>query len=802
MESLPKPALSVDALVAVLINEAFPTVSALSAAPQFLAATHQKRQHLLEKASKQAQSAPQKISGIVQDARSVKQELMEVQRRREELERTLERTPVDDPFLVTLAGLQLKLEKLKAAKSYVDALLRVDELSTHLEQSAVRDVEEALIAYDHLRAIWRAVHPANGKRTNSEQNGGEEEADLGLPLPFGGDTTANLVHFVEETTQKAHALLKAQLAKKLEDALDSVGWPKAIALEDLEAKLHPLREAFGNLILLQSPERRDGDPQVPLAPIEVLLQAPILHFKFHFQGDRPTNRLDKPEWAFTRVLTTIRDHSPFLCGPIQQLLEENGYPDRDAKNEFIYGLLGAVMHKLRIDAPKLLLDIRLFSHAVKETLAFDAALREIHLYVQPDGQEWKGCASVFTERPELFAQWIQMELAASRAKFEEAVEADEAWEFADEAISEADELRPTQSAECFVKILEAITDRYKLLPDLLRRISFLNELQLPLLENYLQEVRAGIKRHVSSFHPANTPGASDDSKTGRVTLLCRYASSLHYIASVLKDWGDQPFLIDFWEEIRERTAVEGEPDEDIISNVQGSVFDEVVAAYGKCVNRLQDLVLQDIMQDFIETLWQYDRRRNWVVPVQDPASASQSTDEISPELCPALDSLSRYIPALRSNLPHPIFQHILRELATRIDEHLFRRIVLRGRFNAAGAMQLEIDLTRGLFAGVFRRWHPKPAVLFKRLNESLILLTMPMNPPKSVGHQVPTMPTPAGQPPALVSIVEALLEGDEDGVRTLLDQIGVFRLTVAEVQDVVNRLHEVEALFKSILGEE
>ncbi|KAJ3163678.1 hypothetical protein HDU86_000272 [Geranomyces michiganensis] len=834
---------SVDALVAVLVNDAFPTVSALSNAPQFLAATHQKRQHLLEKqgiddpllfqASKQAESAPQKIFGIVQDARNVQLRLVEVQRRRLELRKTLEQTPADEPLLVTLAGLQLKLEKLKAAKSYVDALLRVDGLSAQLEQSALRDVEKALVAYNELRGIWRAVHSTRQTTpTKNKSDGDKDEIDLELPIPIGGDATANLVRFVEDTTERAHALLKAQLAKKLKDILDSLGWPNAISLADLESKMPTLREAFGNLSLLQTPEHRDGDPHGPLASMEVLLEAPVLHFKYHFQGDRPTNRLDKPEWAFTRVLTTIRDHSALLCGPIQQLLEENGYPDRDAKNEFIHGLLGAVMHKLRIDAPKLLLDIRLFSHAVKETLAFDAALRDIHLYAQPDGQPWKGCASVFTERPELFIQWIQMELAASKAKFEEAIDADEAWEFADEAISEADELRPTQSAECFVKILEAITDRYKLLPDFLHRVSFLNELQLPLLENYLQEVRAGIKRHVSSFHPVNSPGASDASKMGRITLLCRYASSLHYVASVLKDWGDQPFLIDFWEEICERAAAKSESDDDIIANVNGTVFDEVVAAYTKCVNRLLDLSLQDIMQDFTEALYQYDRRyvrlsfchmdftltkpiesgvvelcvfssRNWVVPAHDPGLPI--IDEISPELCPALDSLSRYIPALCSNLPHPLFQQLLRELAVRIDDHLIRQIVLRGRFNEAGVKQLKVDFVGGLFTGVFRRWHPKPTALFKRLNESLSLLSLPVNPPKSGAQPMPTMPTSGtttSHVPALVTMVEALLEGDNDGIRTLLDQIGVFRLTISEVQDVVNRLHEVEALFKGMLGEE
>ncbi|KAI8909448.1 TIP-1 family-domain-containing protein [Powellomyces hirtus] len=770
----------VEAQVARLLNAQFPTLDSLTGVVQFLTTTQARREALLEEASKQAETAPQKVLGIVAEAKQVHAELKDLQARRTHLVQTLEQLPTDETLLATLSAAQTKLQKLQIAKSYVETLLKIDGLSAKVEQNMARDVTAALDAYDELRLFWRAVHPELAEV--AEALG---EAEVGLPFPIEGDATKNLVSYVEGVTSNAHASMKSQFARKLEDVLDALDWPKPIALgPNADEKLSAFREAFANLLLLQNPEQRDGAVSGPLSPMEVLLQAPVLHFKYHFQGDRPTNRLDKPEWGFTRVLMTIRDHSVFLCGPVQLLLDEYGFASRDAKNEFIHGLLVAVMHKLRIDAPKLLLEPRLFSHAVKETLAFDKSLREVHLYVQPKGN-WKGCASIFTEKTEWFQQWIAMELAASQSKFAEAIEADEAWEFADEAITESDELRPTQSAELFVKILEAITDRYKLLPEFAHRISFFNELQLPLLEDYLQEVRSGIKKHVSAFHPINTPGAMIPNKSGRLQMLCRYASSLHYIASTLQEWGDQPFFVDFWEEIRERA----DGDE---AGINATVFDEAIVAYEKGVKRLQDVIIQDVMQEFTESMWQYDRRRNWVIASHSSLDDSAPhLEEISPELCSSLDALSRFIPNLRTNLPHSLFQHVLRDLAFRIDEHLFTRVVLRGRFNSAGAQQLQFDITSGLFSGLFRRWHPKPAALFRRLNESLILLTLPMNPPK---HHPSAL--------SLVTLVEGLLDGDEKAVRANLEKAHVYRLTTPEVQDVVNRLFEVESLFSQILQDD
>jgi len=68
-----------------------------------------------------------------------------------------------------------------------------------------------------------------------------------------------------------------------------------------------------------------------LDAMTVLMQPILLRFQYHFEGKRPTNRDDKPEWCFTYVLNLVRDHTVFLCNDIQSILNENQLQIFDAR---------------------------------------------------------------------------------------------------------------------------------------------------------------------------------------------------------------------------------------------------------------------------------------------------------------------------------------------------------------------------------------------------------------------------------------------------------------------------------------
>ena len=92
-----------------------------------------------------------------------------------------------------------------------------------------------------------------------------------------------------------------------------------------------------------------------LYPIQALIQPVSLRFKYHFEGARQTNRVDKvsicirkstavdsiysvwqPEWYFTHVLNVTHEHRSFMENVIQQILSLTKYQDVLAHVGFHY----------------------------------------------------------------------------------------------------------------------------------------------------------------------------------------------------------------------------------------------------------------------------------------------------------------------------------------------------------------------------------------------------------------------------------------------------------------------------------
>ncbi len=80
-----------------------------------------------------------------------------------------------------------------------------------------------------------------------------------------------------------------------------------------------------------------------LYAIQALVQPIALRFKYHFEGTRQTNRLDKvskgllrfsphiltrssqPEWYFTHIANEAHEHRPFMESIVQSLVASSEY---------------------------------------------------------------------------------------------------------------------------------------------------------------------------------------------------------------------------------------------------------------------------------------------------------------------------------------------------------------------------------------------------------------------------------------------------------------------------------------------
>ena len=120
--------------------------------------------------------------------------------------------------------------------------------------------------------------------------------------PAAEDAAPHLVDHVEATTRSLWEQMKTAFATRFEATLKRINWPNKDAI--LEGALEQeWAEGVERLLELQAPElnsqeknlngpRRQDDALV-LLPLEVMVKPLGLRFKYHFEGDKPTNRLDK-----------------------------------------------------------------------------------------------------------------------------------------------------------------------------------------------------------------------------------------------------------------------------------------------------------------------------------------------------------------------------------------------------------------------------------------------------------------------------------------------------------------------------
>lgn len=120
--------------------------------------------------------------------------------------------------------------------------------------------------------------------------------------PAAEDAAPHLVDHVDRTVRTLWHQMKDAFASDFESTLKSMQWPgKDVTLnEQLEREW---TDGAKKLLELQEPELKARDSQtvdttkgeepLVLLPLEVMAKPLELRFKYHFEGDRPTNKLDK-----------------------------------------------------------------------------------------------------------------------------------------------------------------------------------------------------------------------------------------------------------------------------------------------------------------------------------------------------------------------------------------------------------------------------------------------------------------------------------------------------------------------------
>lgn len=182
------------------------------------------------------------------------------------------------------------------------------------------------------------------------------------------------------------------------------------------------------LLELQEPELKDRENNndvstrkeeaLVLLPLEVMVKPLELRFKYHFEGDRPTNRLDKPEFFLAHVIGLLDSYNEFFAVYLQPVLGRYFRGSNlalntcyiDSTSATITALLPMLREKIFQLLPRISKQPQLLSHLMHELMNFDASLRDEWSYDGGYGADgWKGLTWEVLVKKDWFGRWLRVE---------------------------------------------------------------------------------------------------------------------------------------------------------------------------------------------------------------------------------------------------------------------------------------------------------------------------------------------------------------------------------------------------------
>ncbi|TXT04871.1 hypothetical protein VHUM_03954 [Vanrija humicola] len=664
---------------------------------------------------------------------------------------------------------QAGLGRTRAALAWSRVLERVLRLRDAVLDPA-NHTPSALAALPHYRALSAAI------------------AALEKVLPPG----LSLLGTLADVRADAWAQLKRVLSDALLSAAEPLGWPRRVEYAAVPAdKRRAFERAYTELLHFQAegeslhatpdklPSWTSGDG---LYPIQALTEPITLRFKYHFQGSRSTNRVDKPEWAFANIQDAVYEHAGFIADYLQPLTARGGYPAVDVKCELTMLLFPTLLAFLRTRIPHLLSHPALLAHTVYQTVMFDDAVREggfelarTSVYAGAEA-EWEGLAGVVLREHDWFEQWLEGERKFAESSLNTIISAPNAWNIAtdDDDGEDADAALPsTESSRQVKAMIEGITDRYAPLPAQEYRVAFLRTIQLPTLAAYYSRVSGSLDAFetLSSAFVRAVPGAlgarpTPDSRvtagTAGLERLIKAHVSAEYLVAALRSWSNDVLFAEMSADLAGDDAAP-------------SVWDPTAQRYTDLRARAEDMMVRLITSEVEADLKQHLTRR-WDVGADGAAPEDAGPDA---SLVAALAGYTSLLSGLRV-LPRTPAARVYRRVSAHLVNHIAQRAVYAGwsKFTAAGGRVLssEVDDWRhAAAAGVARIAPPIPTDgPWIRLQEMATLLALP-----SEAEAEADTPTFAQAMAAAWSGGAAL-----DSLR---ERAGVHELTQDELQAVLRR---------------
>ena len=714
------------------------------------------------------------------------------------------------------------LRQLDIASGYVELLKEVERLRSEcISQLGVSD-EAALEPYKRLQHLIAGLRPL------------QEAAEGAAPHLL--DHIAGQVHDLRQTIQTS-------FSADLEKTLKKMNWPKAtdtvpMALQqewsaNVKRLLNLQRQELEDRESLMIDRSNETEPPV-LLPLEVMVHPIEQRFIYHFSGNKPTNRLDKPEYFLSHVTDLLSTYSGFLDSALQPLLAQYFRGSDlaftpayiDATSAFITALLPMLKRKLQSFSSQVSSQPQLLSHLVHEVMAFDTTLQDTFAY-SPSSPSvpWRGLAYFSMDTCGYFDQWLAVEREFALSRYQSIIDTPDSKELDYDSVS-YDATKPTKAAIRVNDLVDTVTDRYRTLASFSSKLRFLMDIQIAIFDQFLGRLRASLEAYITmtSSIGRRMQGVSKEEQTELhgvkgLDHICRVFGSADYLERAMRDWSDDVFFLELWEELQQRVKTRNRVsrnlgelqeikqktsaavgDDESNGEVQGALFDETATSYHNLRVRSEGVLVETLTYNIREALRSYARVVTW-------ASLSSATagGAISAELEPTLKLLAEYFGFLSKAVGKTALRRLSRQVAHSIQTFIWDNVLTRHSFSTAGATRLSVDVS-ALCTNIDSYVSGGQARIgMRRLIDGVALLSLPIR-----GEISREQPSKAGDDDETAAWedtnghaeevdskqmglfeVERLVFMDNESARHALEQLGLDSLTEGDARAVLEKRIEL-----------
>lgn len=642
-----------------------------------------------------------------------------------------------------------KVRSLEIAQGYLEMVQQANALSDEVRDNITERPDISLKAYTRIREFWQHVQNA--------QNAAEGAAP-------------QLLYMLEQTSKQQYMTLKEAVEGSLQQSLEQMKWPG----KELNF-LGNIRENWERqtrlLLELQDPDlieafasvdiRNRSIPPDPivLLPLEVMLKPLAVRFRYHFYGDRPTNRLDKPEYFLGHILDLVERHSGFMGDILGPLLDERAmesealesiYPD--GISAFISALLPMVEAKCVSFLPQISQQPQLLSHFMHELMEFDTALRDVWGYVPIPRvvAEWKGLTWKMLNTHGYFETWLKVEKDFALSRYRSIRDAPDSNQIDFDA--DSTQTKPTKGAIRVNDLLETITARYRGLSSFSQKLKFLLEIQLSIFDDYHSYLHGALQAYQVSSHTAGRllQGQSEGEAFGFKGLeaLSKIFGSAEFLERKMLDWSDDVFFLELWDELQYRAKANSGGDSSIgtglkveevadktsttiRSNQTGDnldtdgsgLFDQTALAYRRLRTRSEGEMVRFFDHNLKAALRPYINFDQW-------SSLSEApSDLLGVPPSSSLDGLFQTTETLLGYLARVLapasLMRVIKHYCVALQREIYDNVLMKQTFSSAGSTQLTRDISE-IKTQVERHSKLGAAIgpSLKRLEEAAYLLSL------------------------------------------------------------------------------